>query len=66
MSRPNTPPQKNDDGSTTYTVHRCCNGCGRNLGDATNFELDLAVLGAALPDVREECGCLTTEAGAEA
>ena len=57
MSRPNTPPRKGDDGITHITVHRHCNGCGRDLGDATNFELDLAVLGAALPDVREECGC---------
>ena len=66
MSRQNTPPLKLADGTTRITVHRHCNGCGRDLGDATNFELDLAVLGAALPDVREECGCLTAEAGAEA
>lgn len=57
MSRPNHLPRTLDDGTTIITVHRHCNGCGRDLGDATNFELDLAVLGAALPDVREECGC---------
>ncbi len=39
------------------TVQRCCNGCGRSLGDATDDELNAAVAGAPLPDVRDECGC---------
>lgn len=41
-------------------VKRCCNGCQRELGDATEVELDTAVNGWPLPDVRVECGCWTT------
>jgi len=39
------------------TVQRCCNGCGRSLGDITEHEIDCAVAGKSLPDVRQECGC---------
>ena len=39
------------------TVQRCCNGCGRSLGDVTEQEIECAVAGRPLPDVRQECGC---------
>lgn len=57
MSRPTTPDRKNPDGTTTITVQRACNGCGRTLGDATTVELDCAYMGLPLPDVTAECGC---------
>lgn len=37
---------------------RCCNGCGRKLGDVTDAEIQAGVDGRQLPDVRRECGCL--------
>lgn len=37
------------------TVQRCCNGCGRSLRDVTESEIDAAVAGQPLPDVRQEC-----------
>jgi hypothetical protein len=43
--------------STTIVVKRCCNGCQRPLGDVTDDEIDAAVDGLPLPDVRTECGC---------
>jgi hypothetical protein len=43
--------------SRTVTMQRACNGCGRRIGDVTEAELDAAVAGRPLPDVREECGC---------
>jgi hypothetical protein len=33
LPRRRTPGRLNDDGSTTLTVQRCCNGCGEPLGD---------------------------------
>lgn len=39
----------------TLTVKRCCNGCGRKLGDVTDDEIDAAIGGGSLPDVRDEC-----------
>ena len=57
MTRTHTPPRRNADGSETYTVQRACNGCGRGIGDVTANELDAAIDGATLPDVRDECGC---------
>lgn len=54
--RPDTPDVKTERGKR-ITVKRMCNGCGRSLGDVTDAELDAAVSGARLPDVREECGC---------
>lgn len=45
------------DGSSLITVHRSCNGCGRDIGDATPSELDAAMAGLPLPDVTVECGC---------
>lgn len=56
--RPWTADRKNwITGTTRMTVKRVCNGCGRELGDATSGELLAAVLGDDLPDVRDECGC---------
>lgn len=57
MTRPSTPPKRASDGRTIITVHRCCNGCGRDLGDALPDELEQAVAGLLLPGVRDECGC---------
>jgi hypothetical protein len=36
-------------------MKRVCNGCGEYVGDVTNAELDCAVEGRPLPDVRGEC-----------
>lgn len=41
-------------------MRRCCNGCGRALGDVTEYEMHYA--GPGLPDVRGECGCVPCEA----
>ena len=38
-------------------VKRACNGCGDELGDATQPEVEAAAAGAPLPDSRLECGC---------
>lgn len=56
--RPSTPPRPNAAGTgKTITVHRVCNGCGGDLGDATMSELAAAYGGLDLPDVRLEHGC---------
>lgn len=55
--RPSTPDETLPDGSRRCRVKRCCNGCGRVLGDVTEAEIDAAVAGIPLPDVRDECGC---------
>jgi hypothetical protein len=52
--RPNTPPRIVG-GKRTLTTKRACNGCGTDIGDATKDELDAAVNGRELPDVRGEC-----------
>lgn len=41
--------------STTHTVQRVCNGCGNTIGDVTDDEMDRAVAGLPLLDVRREC-----------
>lgn len=41
--------------STVGTVQRCCNGCGRDIGDVTDDEMTAAINGWPLPDVRDEC-----------
>lgn len=56
-TRPWTPDESLPDGVTRIHVKRCCNGCGRILGDVTEAEIDAAVTGAPLPDVTAECGC---------
>lgn len=55
MTRPWTAPERLPNGRTRITVKRCCNGCRRELGDATPAELDAAVAGRDLGDVRAEC-----------
>jgi hypothetical protein len=55
LPRHKTPIVRNPDGSGTITVQRCCNGCGYSLGDATFIEIQLAIDGLPLPDVRMEC-----------
>lgn len=55
--RPWTPDHVRADGTTVVTMKRCCNGCGRELGDVTLGELQAAIAGLAMPDVRGECGC---------
>lgn len=47
------------DGTTRYAMRRHCNGCGRDLGGATRTEICIAIAGATLPDVTDECGCAT-------
>jgi hypothetical protein len=42
MSRTWTPDTVNEDGSKTLRVKRCCDGCGRPLGDITGDELEAA------------------------
>lgn len=64
MPRTFTPPIHHEiDGEkwTTITVHRACNGCGRELGDATDEEIECAANDIPLPDVRDECGCAADE-----
>jgi dienelactone hydrolase len=39
----------------TIVIQRACNGCSRDLRDASEAELDAAVAGDRLPDVRSEC-----------
>ena len=55
MSRPNTPDRINPDGSRRMTTKRACNGCGAFLGDVNCFEVNAALWGRPLPDVRREC-----------
>lgn len=55
LPRHRTPEVVNPDGSRTITVQRCCNGCGDPLGDVTFTEIQLAIDGQDLPDVRMEC-----------
>jgi hypothetical protein len=58
MTRPWTPDTVNEDGSKSLRVKRCCDGCGRPLGDVSGDELEAAIAGAPLPSVVDECGCL--------
>lgn len=57
--RTHTPPRvtTKPDGrtTTTHTVQRACNGCHRTIGDVTDEEMDAAMNGLPLPDVRDEC-----------
>ena len=55
LPRHKTPHHRNPDGSGTITVQRCCNGCGLSLGDVTLTEIECAIDGRPLPDVRPEC-----------
>lgn len=55
-TRPRTPDEKTETGSRIH-VKRSCNGCGADLGDVRDDELDAAEAGHPLPDVTLECGC---------
>lgn len=44
-------------------VKRACNGCGELLGNLTNVEIEDAVDGRPLPDVRGECPACSFTAG---
>jgi hypothetical protein len=65
MSRPSTPIEKLPDGRQRLTVHRVCDRCGRDIGDATKEELEAAIVGP-LPSVVDECGCLIATAAVAA
>lgn len=54
-ARPDTPDRINGDGSRTITTKRACNGCSRLLGDVTDAEMERAIAGFPLEDVRGEC-----------
>lgn len=57
MTRPWTPHETHSDGSKTLHVKRCCEACGRPLGDATQAVLDaaLAQRTAAFREADERC-----------
>lgn len=46
------------EGGGIITIKRACNGCQRLLGDVLDAELEAAISGRPLPDVRDECGCV--------
>lgn len=56
-TRPSTDDARRPDGGRTLKLKRACNGCGRVLGDVTDDEVNRAMDGRSLPDVRSECGC---------
>ena len=58
--RTTTAPVRQPDGSTTVTMQRCCNGCGREIGDATGYEIAIAAVDLPLPDVRTQCPACST------
>jgi hypothetical protein len=60
-TRHHTALQRTGPSSSRIRVQRSCNGCQKTLGDANAAELDAAVAGQMLPDVRLECGCWTNE-----
>lgn len=53
--RTTTPPRKLPDGSTRHTVQRACNGCYETIGDVTDDEMQRAIAGLPMLDVRDEC-----------
>jgi len=55
LPRRKTPETRDADGWCRITVQRCCNGCGEQIGDVTMIEMELAIAGEPLPDVRPEC-----------
>lgn len=57
MTRPFTPTVRLSPTTRRITMKRCCNGCGREIGDVNDAEMDAAMAGLPLPDVRDECGC---------
>lgn len=59
-----TPVEKLPGGGERIRVQRVCNGCYESVGDANATELDHAVAGLQLPDVRLECGCFGRDGAA--
>jgi hypothetical protein len=61
--RSNTPNEEYIDEAghrrSVISSKRHCNGCGQALGDPTGWEMDCAVAGIGLPDVRPECPTCT-------
>jgi hypothetical protein len=57
MTRPYTPDEQTGERSRRIYVKRCCENCGREIGDMTQEEGEAAMSGAPLPSVAEECGC---------
>jgi len=53
--RMSTPDVREPGGGTRIAVQRCCNGCGERIGDVTAAEIECAISGDPLPDVRSEC-----------
>lgn len=53
--RVSTPRVTRPSGGKTITVQRVCNGCGNDIGDATEPELVAAMLGRDLPDATADC-----------
>lgn len=54
-ARKSTPPKKLPNGATRLKVQRVCNGCGEKIGDVTYEEMQYAIAGLPLPDLRQEC-----------
>lgn len=55
-----TPPLPTSAG-TKCTVKRACNGCGTQIGDVHMSEIEAAMGGEPLPDVRSECPTCKTD-----
>lgn len=49
------------DGVTRLVTKRCCDGCGRPLGDASIAELEACIAGVPMVSVVAECGCQVTK-----
>lgn len=65
-TRPWTPDEHLPGGGKRIHVKRCCNGCGRPIGDVTEAEIEAGIAGRPLPDVTAECGCSRRRVVAEA
>jgi hypothetical protein len=64
-TRPYTP-NEHRNGRCVLHVKRACNGCGELIGDVTDQEIEAAIDGLPLTDVRHECPwCATKTALAE-
>lgn len=53
--RMTTPDVTLPEGGKRIHVKRCCNGCGEQIGDVTMAEINCAMDGTPLADVRAEC-----------
>lgn len=58
-------PDRIRDGRTVITVKRACNGCGELIGDVTDAEVERAIAGLPVEDVRSECPRCQLVAAAE-